>query len=200
MIKSNLKMITTGILATGIFILTGCGSNNPTPSIPKTTQCQIDGAKAPIWVCNGGANVKGGIFAVGSAEKSPLGINFQRQEAMSEARDELTREISLKVKNMFKSYESSTGVKKAQTAEKVVTNVSKQLAYMTLKNSKSVAVWFSPKETMFVLVGIKGNLSNAVKQAVNTDFHNNQALWQEFKAKQAQKELDAEIDKEFKNK
>ncbi len=188
-------LFSSAIIATMIF--TGCGSSNKSVT-PKAPQCQMDGASAPIWVCNGGENMKGGIFAVASAQKSPLGISFQRQEAMAAARDEISRQINIKVKNMFKSYMSSTGTGNAQTAERVATSVSKQLSYQTLRNSKLLNTWISPKGTMFVLVGIKGSIKNAVKQAAKTTLHNDEALWQEFKAKKAQEQLDSEIDKEFK--
>ncbi len=180
-----------------VILFTGCGMSNQAAA-PQAPQCQIDGAQAPEWVCDGGATMEGGIFAVGSAEKSPMGIGFQRQEAVAQARDAIARQISLKVKNMFKSYMSSTGTGSDQTAERVATSVSKQLASQVLQGSKLLKTWISPKGTMFVLVGMKGNIKQAVKEATKTTFKNDQALWQEFKAKKAQEELDAEIDKEFK--
>ena len=186
--KKQLIAISFGVA----IILTGCGNK------PTTPTCQIDGANAPNWVCDGGVNMKGGIFAVGSAEKSPLGFNFQREEAMTAARDEIAREISLKVKNMIKTYMSSTGTSDNQTAERVVTSVSKQLASQVLRGSKLLKTWISPKGTMYVLVGIKGDIKEMTKQAVRTTFKNDEALWQEFKSKKAQEELDAAIDKEFK--
>ena len=187
-------LFSSAVIATMIF--TGCANSNNSPA-PKAPSCQIEGASAPDWVCNGGANMEGGIFAVGSAQKSPLDIGFQRQEAMAAARDELSRQMSIKVKNMFKSYMSSTGTGNAQTAERVATNVSKQLSKEVLQGSKLLKTWISPKGTMYVLVGMP-NVKKAVKQAAKTTLHNDQALWQEFKAKKAQEELDAEIDKEFK--
>jgi len=188
-------LFSSAVIATMVF--TGCGLSNKSIS-PFTSQCTIEGASAPSWVCNGGANMEGGIFAVGSAQKSPLGIGFQRQEAMAAARDALSRQISIKVKNMFKSYMSSTGTGSDQTAERVATNVSKQLSKEVLQGSKLLKTWISPKGTMYVLVGMTNNVKKAVKNAVKTTFHNDQALWQEFKAKKAQEQLDAEIDKEFK--
>jgi len=187
-------LISSLIVSTLMFV--GCGSSNaPTPKI--AFQCQIDGVNAPNWVCDGGANMEGGVFAVGSAEKSPLGIGFQRTEAVAQARDELSRELNVKVKNMFKSYMSSTGTGNTQTAERVATSVSKQLTSQVLTGSKLLKTWISPKGTMYVLVGMQ-NVKNAVKQATNTTFKNDPALWQEFKAKKAQEELDAAIEKEFK--
>ena len=187
-------LFSSAIIATMLF--TGCGNSNNSIS-PFAAQCKIEGASAPDWICNGGANMEGGVFAVGSAQKSPLGIGFQRQEAMAAARDALSRQMSVKVKNMFKTYMSSTGTGDAQTAERVATNVSKQLSKEVLQGSKLLNTWISPKGTMYVLVGMK-NIKQAVKQAAKTTLHNDQALWQEFKAKKAQENLDAEIDKEFK--
>ena len=183
-----------------LLLLSGCGGNN---LVKETPQCQIEGAKAPEWVCNGGANMEGGIFAVGSAQKSPLGIGFQRREAIAAARDEIARQIEVKVKNMFKSYLSSTGAGDSQTAERVATSVSKQVASQVLRGSKPIRTWVSPQGTLFVLVGMSGNpkeiIKENVKKAVKTTFKNDEALWQEFKAKKAQDELDAAIEKEFGN-
>jgi len=143
--------------------------------------------------------MEGGIFAVGSAEKSPLGISFQKTEAVAAARDALARQISVKVKNMFKQFQATTGIGDAQTAEKATQNVSKQIAAQTLAGSKVIKTWISPKGTMFVLVGMPdpNAVKQAVKQAVKTTLHNDQALWQEFKAKKADEELEAAVDKEF---
>jgi len=180
----------------GLLLFSGCSSVNPTPKEP---QCQIQGEKAPSWVCNGGSSLKGGIFAVGSAESSPLGIGFQREEAVAAARDVLAREIGLKVKNMFKRYLSSTGIGKNQTAERVATEVSKQVSNQVLHGSKLLKTWVAKNGVMYVLVGIKDNdkLKETIKNTVKTTFRNDEALWQEFKAKKAQDELESEIEKEF---
>ena len=190
--KLNLKMAVMGILATGAFMLTGCG---------QQPQPKLNGTKVPAWVFNGGAKIKNSkkhmfLYAVGSAEKSPLGINFQRDEAIANARDALSRQISVKVENMFKTYMSSTGVGDSQTAEKVATDVSKQLSREVLQNSKLINTFIMPDKTMYVLVGMP-KIKQALWNATQTTFHNNQALWQEFKAKKAQQQLDFEINKEF---
>ena len=185
------------VAAVGIILLfSGCGHKNIVKHVPK---CEIEGTKAPEWVCNGGADMKGGIFAVGSAQKSPLGIGFQRREAIAAARDEIARQIEVRVKNMFKSYLSSTGAGNSQTAERVATSVSKQVAYQVLRGSKVVKTWISPEGTVFVLVGMSGDIKDNIKKAIKTTFKNDEALWQEFKAKKAQDELDSAIEKEFGN-
>jgi len=179
----------------GMIIFTGCGSNNPQPQ----QQCSIDGAQAPEWICNDAANFKDGVYAVGSAQKTPLGYSFQKEEATAVARDAIARKISLKVKNMLKRYYSSTGVKDSQTSERVVTSVSKQLAKETLQGSKIIQSWTSPKGTLFVLVGVSNeDLKKSLKNSLST-YKNKSALWQELKAQKAQEELEKQIDKEFGN-
>jgi len=192
------KLLTTSLLAIGIAgFMAGC--NNNQPQKPNIEQCQIEGAKAPSWVCDGGATMEGGLFGVGSSEKTPLGISFQRTEAAAAARDALSRQIKTKVENMFKQFQATTGIGNDQTAEKATQNVSKQVSKATLSGSKIMKTWVSPKGTLFVLVGMPDSktVANQVKKAVKTTFHNDEALWQEFKAKQADKELDAAVAKEF---
>jgi ribosomal protein S20 len=174
--------------------MTGC-----TNTQPNVDQCVMDGKQAPSWVCDGGAMMEGGLFAVGSAEKSPLGPSFQRTEATAAARDALARQIKVKVKNMFKQFQATTGIGDEQTAEKATQNVSKQVAAATLSGSKVMKVWMSPKGTMYVLVGMPDPqaVKAEVKKAVKTSLHNEKALWQKFLAQKADKELEAAVDKEF---
>jgi hypothetical protein len=192
------KLLTTSLLAVGIAgFMAGC--NNNQPQKPNIEQCQMDGATAPSWVCDGGAMMEGGLFGVGSSEKNSLGISFQRTEAAAAARDALARQIKVKIANMFKQFQASTGIGDAQTAEKATQNVSKQVAKATLEGSKIMKTWVSPNGTLFVLVGMPDPkaVAEQVKQVAKTTYKNDQALWQEFKAKKADQELDAAVEKEF---
>ena len=188
------RVLATTALAFSLIGLTGCMNSQP-----NFEQCKIDGAEAPSWVCDGGATMEGGLFAVGSAEPNPIGRSFQRTEATAAARDALARQISIKVKNMFKQFQATTGIGDAQTADKATQNVSKQVASQTLAGSKVIKTWVSPKGTMYVLVGMPDPkaVQQTVKNAVKTSLKNDQALWQKFLAQKADKELDAAVDKEF---
>jgi ribosomal protein S20 len=188
------RVLATTALAFSLIGLTGCMNSQP-----NFEQCKIDGIDAPSWVCDGGATMEGGLFAVGSAEPSPLGRSFQRTEATAAARDALARQIGIKVKNMFKQFQATTGIGDAQTADKATQNVSKQVASQTLAGSKVIKTWISPKGTMYVLVGMPdpAAVQQTVKNAVKTLLKNDQALWQKFLAQKADKELDAAVDKEF---
>ena len=190
------KILASSLLAFSVMgMMSGCGV-----STPNFDKCMIDGSQAPSWVCDGGATMEGGLFAVGSAEKNPMGVSFQRTEATAAARDALARQIGVKVKNMFKQFQQTTGIGDAQTADKATQNVSKQVASQTLAGSKVMKTWISPKTgTMYVLVGMPDPkaVQQAVKKAVKTSLHNDQALWQQFQAQKADQALDAAVDKEF---
>ena len=150
------KILLGGIAGVIMLVsLTGCSTNQPTPQIQK---CVIDNVNAPNWICNNGSNMKGGIYAVGAAEKSPLGLNFQKTEANAAARDVLTRQINIKVENMFKQFQATTGTGNEQTADKATQNVSKQIALKTLNDIKVINHWVSPKKrTYYILIELPNN-------------------------------------------
>ncbi len=176
----------TFLIATSL-IFFGCATKENTQQIQKPKTCQIENQQAPAWICTGG-DVKGYLSAVGSAEVTPLGFSFQRTAALAAARDAISREISLRVKNLFKRYESSIGVKNSEY-EKVLENVSKQLSYTTLKNSKILTSWQSKKGTLFILAGVP---KENIKDAVIISLQN-----QKKDANISQKELDKLINEEF---
>jgi hypothetical protein len=183
------KSLILSLCAAAIFI--GCSSKNQT--IPQTKECVIENEEAPVWIC-APKDTKEYITAVGSAEASPLDFSSQRTEAMAAARDALARRISVKVKNIFKRYESTTGVKNNKTAEKVIENVSKQVANVTLRNSKILATWQSKNGTLYVLVGVpKKNLEEGIKSSLSSK----DALYQKYIANKKWEKLDKEIKAEF---
>ncbi len=186
-------ILSLGIGLATIFI--GCANNQPQTN---SFSCQIEGAQAPKWVCNP-EDMEGAIVAVGSAQKNAGNdFQFQKEEAMQAARDALARRISVKVKNMFKQFKSTTGTGANQTFDKVTESVSKQVASQVLNGTKQENLWISPKGTMFVEVSMPtAQVKEAVKEAVKTSYQNNKALYQKFLGKKAQEELDSAVEKEF---
>ena len=192
-----MKKLLLSAIGVGL-IISGCATNQPQKQEPKNVNmCEsVYGQGAPDWTCN--PEIKGYYSAVGISEPNPMGINFQKTEATAQARDALARELSVKVQNMFKQYQSTTGVGKDQTAEKATTNVSRQLANATLNDSRVYRMWRNKEGKLFVLVIMpKEEVKEKLKQSIKTTFKNDKALWQEFKAKKAQEELEKAIDKEF---
>ena len=151
---------------------------------------------APQWVLS--PYVEGKLSAVGSAKIGPAGVSFAMTEALANARDELARQIQIKVKNMFKNFTQVVGIGEEQTVDKVAVNVSKQVAYQVLSNSKQVRNWISPNGNVYVLVVIdKDVVKDSVKQSTIENAKKDKELWQKFLAKKAHEELEKEIEKEF---
>jgi ribosomal protein S20 len=107
--------------------------------------------------------------------------------------------IELRVKNMVKNFMQVTGVGDAETVDRVSVQVSKQVAYQTIRGSRQQNIWMSPCNELYVLVGVDPKMvKDFIKTQVETSLRNEQALWQLYQAKKAYQELDKEIDKEFK--
>lgn len=194
--KSTLSFVASSLL---IMSMTGCmGGKAPetatvTKDAPNQYQMELEGA--PAWVLD--PSVEGALCAIGSAKMGPAGLQFSVTEAAGNARDDLARQISVNVSNMLKNFTQQTGVGDQAAVDKVVANVSKQLAKQDLSGSKVTKKWISKTGTMWVLVVMPdpAKAKEAIKDAVKSSYKNDAALWQQFQAKKAQDELDAAMDK-----
>lgn len=175
---------------------TGCADKKPTTSAQEDAdfRCRIDSQLAPEWAC-GNASPDGAIAAVGSAPLSKLGQNFSRREAMASARSNLAQQIQTLVKDKVELFTRATGVGGAEVADKVSTQVSKQVAKVTLNGSKQMKYWQNPStQDIYVLVGVSESAMNQeVKNSVKSSFKNDDALWQQFQSKQALESLEKEF-------
>jgi hypothetical protein len=204
-LKSGLIALSSATL----IALSGCGGSSapaaatPVASAPAVDPnvCMEGTIPAPDWMCD--PFVDGGLAAVGSAPVNPLGKSFQQTEAMANARDALARELGTKVKNMFKQFAQSTGVGENQSVEKVATNVSKQISSQNIEGARQRGRWINPEDkTLYIHVVMDptyvASFKEEAKKVVKTSLKNDEALYQQFLAKRAMDELDAEIDKELK--
>ena len=187
----KISIVAASVVAAS-FLFTGCGQQPEIAQAP--TQVKNKFSNAPKWVLD--PQVEGGIAAVGIAAATPAGMSFQRTQALGNGRDELARQLELKVTNMLKDFTQTTGVGSAATVDKVASSVSKQIANQTLTGSKQKAMWIADDGELYILVvldptAVKKETENAVKSS----FKNDNALWQQFQSKKAQDELSAEIDK-----
>ncbi len=191
------KTLVSVIMLVGCAVaLAGCGGSKTTKIDNK--QIATEFANAPSWVLDGGGSMEGGIAAVGSAAVGKAGMNFARTEALANGRDELARQLSLKVKNMVKNFTQTTGLGDSETVDKVSSQVSKQVANQTINGSRQKDSWISPSANLYILVAVDSSIAkDAIKNAVQTSLRNEQALWQQFQAKKAYDDLDKEIEKEF---
>ncbi len=185
-----ISMVTAGLL------MSGCAQKAESvvaQGAPAQISLEFDGA--PAWVME--PNIEGAMCALGSAKVGPAGIGFAMTEATGNGRDDLARQALVNVSNMLKNFTQQTGVGDQAAVDKVVTQVSKQLAKQDLSGSKATKKWISKTGTLWVLVAMQdpSKATAAIKETVKTSFKNDQALWQQFQAKKAQDELDASLDK-----
>ncbi|WP_300363437.1 LPP20 family lipoprotein [Hydrogenimonas sp.] len=181
------------ILAAGVLLFTGCSSKNPDPDQLKS-ECTIGGQEAPRWVC--GLHHDDRYYAaVGTAKVGKLGFGFARKEALADARANLAQQVALDVKARTTQFARSTGVGDDETVERVVENVSKQVARVTLHDSQQEAYWENPADgSIYLLVKVdRDKVDETAKQAIVSSYRNDEALWQQFQAKQALKALDEEF-------
>ncbi len=193
-----LMLTISGLIA--VSSITSCGKKEEPKQEPvnkiQNSQWANELKDAPSWVLN--PEVEGGLAAVGSAKIGKAGLQFARTEALANARDELARQISVKVKNMVKNFTQVTGIGNEETVDKVSVQVSKQVTSQVLQGSRQKDMWISPSGTLYVLVVVDPEMiKKVVKEQTLTSLRNEKALWQQFQAKKAYEELEKEIQKEF---
>ena len=187
-----------GILTISSMMIMGCGG-----AIKETKETKVqekgltkEFADAPKWVLN--PSVEQGLAAVGSAKVGKVGMQFARTEALANGRDELARMMSVKVSNMVKNFAQVTGLGDSQTVDRVSGQVSKQVTSEVLSGSRQKDMWISPIGDVYILVVVDTSLiKQTVKDSVSSSYKNDAALAQQFQAKNAQDELNKEVDKEF---
>ncbi|MCE2681038.1 MAG: LPP20 family lipoprotein [Burkholderiales bacterium] len=189
-------------LIVGVFLaslLAGCagltgGSDKSQPKVAAAA-CVWPGTSqtAPGWTCD--EPVEGvEVSAVGIYEKTAAGLQFQKDQATAAARIVLAQQMRVHVTNMIKQYAEVTGAVSSETVDKVNTSVSKLITNETLDGSRVFRSAVSPAGSLYVLVGFDPKLvSRKTEDVIKTSMNNDRALWQQFKAKQAQDELAAAI-------
>lgn len=185
------------LMVMGILTITACANKKDQAFAIADCVFPDDGkTEAPLWVC-GAPFPNVDVSAVGSYEKTGAGIDFQKTMAIASARDFLARQFSVTVQGMVKQYAETTGAGDAETVDKVNSSVSKQITNETLTGSKMYISRVNPEtRTLYVLVGMDDKImKETAKQALATSMNNDNALWQQFKAKMSFEELAAEIAK-----
>lgn len=190
--KPTLKPSIAVVFAT--LLMAGCAK--PPPPQTDAADCVFPDAPetpAPAWICD--APVEGvELSAVGYSQKSKAGNSFMKQMASTDARVQLAAAFKTRVQNMIKQYAETTGSADAETVDRVNTSVSKLITNETLVGSRIFRTRTSPTGGLFVLIGLDtAKVQQAAEDSIQTSMNNEQALWQEFKAKKAQDELAAEI-------
>lgn len=187
-----MKKVLFTVSAVAALLITGCSSKNEAVQVAPA-QVKNELADAPKWVINPSDDK--GISAAGSAKIGKAGMQFAITEAEANARDAMARQMQVKVANMVKNFTQQTGVGDAQTVDKVVSSVSKQVTQQELVGTQRKDMWVSPSGELWVLMNMSEQSILAIKNAVKSSFNNDDALHQQVLAKRAQDELDKELEK-----
>jgi len=195
MIKSLSSIAFIGLVAVAI---TGCGEA-PTPPAPQKVtkqeadfRCRQEGVLAPKWTCV--PMVEDGYAGVGIAKKSAAGMGFMRRVALANGRSDLAQQIKSQVKDKVETFTRSTGIGSSEVVDQVNMAVSKQVAKVDLRGSKAVDAWTAPSGSLYLLVTVpQSEVNKKVKEAVKTSYKNDEALWQQFQAKNALEGLEKEF-------
>ena len=190
----NKIVISSTLAALLALTFTGCGGEEPKPAEKPIaiSECTIDKADAPKWAC-GIVNGYDEMFtATGTAPMSKAGAGFSRKSAMADGRSNLSQQIETEVKSKITQYAGTTGIGASETVDTATTQVSKQVAHVTLTGSKQLAYWQHPETNdIYVLMGVtKDSVNNATDEAVHSSLGNQNALWQQFQAENALKGLE----------
>jgi hypothetical protein len=193
LMKTSLKQTLIPVVIA--LAISGCGSSPKQVEAPECVFPDAPNSAAPAWICD--APVEGvALSAVGYAQKSKAGNSFMKKIATADGRVQLAQTFKTHVQNMIKLYAESTGAADDETVDQVNTSVSKLITNETLVGSRLIKSRVSPAGGLFVLIGLdSANVQQAAKESIQTSMRNEQALWQQFKAKKAQDELAADIAK-----
>jgi len=180
-------------LTASVLLLAACGS--PKKEFADCVFTDATDTVAPGWICDQpGKGVE--LSAIGSTTKSGAGYDYMKSMAATSARIQLAQNMQVQVRNIIKQYVETTGQADSETVDKVMTSVTKQITNQTLVGTKIVKTRTSPTGNLYVLVGMsEESVQKATEKALKTSMRNDAALWQQFKAKQSQDELAAEISK-----
>lgn len=156
-------------------------------------ECLQEGVKAPKWTCI--SDIDGYYSAVGIAQKSDAGVAYMRKVALANGRSELAQQIQTLVKDKITVYAGTTGGGSNETVDRATETITKQVAKVDLSDSKAIDMWSSPSQTLYMLVTTpKKGANSQIKENLKSSFKNQEALWQQFKSKNAVDGLEREFE------
>lgn len=171
--------------------LSGCGNKHI-----DNQAMEEEFENAPEWVLTG--HEKGSFSAVGSARIGKSGIQFAKTAAMAQARNELARQLSVRVHSLVNAVSRQTGLGEGRVADHMAGQVTRQVADETLNGSRQKNIWISPGSDLYVLVVMdKEAVKGSVRNRVISEFRDEDNNWTDFEENNGGVKLDREIDNLF---
>ncbi|MDR2159725.1 MAG: LPP20 family lipoprotein [Treponema sp.] len=171
------------------FAVIGCKS---APE-PAPASAAVANPNLPDFVLNPPVQ-EDAIFGIGSAKLSNLNQSMSMAEAR--ARQSLAFQLNANVKAMITDYARDAGTADSTTALQLSEQIGRQLTQTTLAGAMPVKREQTPDGTWWVLVSYsKSAVTKATSDAMKGIVDNEAARYAEFKAMDALKLMDAQLDK-----
>jgi hypothetical protein len=181
-----MKRIGILFLALPLLFILACGSS-PAPA-PASASAPSYDPNLPEWFDD--LMPEDELWAIGSARLQ--NDNLARQAAASRARRELATMISVQAQSMLTDYAREAGTLNNSTSLQLVENVGRDLVNQNLSGAVPNKQTRTPDGTWWVRVALKKADANKL---VNNVVENDASRYADFKAQEALKMLDANLDK-----
>ena len=176
--KNNLVLMLTSLI-----MFAACAGSKPKP---------IKNKDLPDWVLNP-PKIENKFVGVGSANRGDFELS--KQVAASLARDEVARAVETKVNSTVNNHMSASGMGDDISNTAFSESISKSLVTIALKGATIEKTEYI-NERVFVMVTYDyENARNETKAAARKIAKQEEALYNEFKARQAFDSLDKAIDR-----
>jgi hypothetical protein len=179
-----MKRVFSLILAFAALSLVISCSSSPEPAAPPPADDLPDWVLAPPVADDA-------FYGVGSYKSSNL--STARTAATASARAEIAAQVEVQVDSAVKQYAQEAGIDGNKQVIEFLETVSKQVASATLNGSKVVDTFRDKDGTVYVMVMYE---KSALKEAAEKELfvRNEDAAFAEFKADEAMKWLDKELE------
>ena len=171
------------IFITALLWMVGCGSTNPSSGSTESR----DSRDMPSWFLMP-PTAEDALYGVGQAKKQ--NPSLAKQAATARARTEISQAVNVKVSGMLKDFMQESGVGENAQALEFSEAVTKQVTDNALNGSTIKEVYPAKDGTIYILVEYP---LNDFRQATFDAAKREEALYNEFKAKQGFDELEKTI-------
>jgi len=186
------RMLFRSLPLAAAIALTGCASNS------NTSDPDIN---PPDWVLN--PSIEDGI-AEATCVQSSGHFNIDRKQAIAEARQGLAQQIQLRVESMDETYANRTTTEDGTTAGGTFESVSRQVTEQNLSGAipeRVEMVRMGETVQVCAMVAMRPDETRdlfnklVAQSGVKLGAQDEKVLFQQFKAEQARKRLDSQLNK-----
>jgi len=192
MMKGKQRFLVLGIIIMSGFLIMACAAQKATQPVmtPEQEQC------IPDWTVNP-PSAEDGVYGSGLAKMNQPAMS--KTTADQRARQEVVQAIEVKVSSMVKDFMQQSGIGDAGQALQFSQSVSKGVSSHVLNGCKILKRKVCPDGTWHSLalwpIGNANELKKEIDNKAKNLVKNEQALYNEFKAKNGFEDLQKELDK-----